>query len=71
MSEKEQNNTTKSNNMGLAIAIGAGLGIVFGKFLFGDVGVGLVIGAGLGIVLVVLTNLKLTGIIKIHNDLLY
>ncbi|MBT3345179.1 MAG: hypothetical protein HN404_19435 [Gemmatimonadetes bacterium] len=35
--------------MGIGIALGAGLGIVFGDFLFGEVGIGLVLGAGVGI----------------------
>jgi hypothetical protein len=49
MNENEKNVT--KNNMGLAIALGAGLGIVFGKFVFDDVAVGLVIGAGIGVVI--------------------
>jgi hypothetical protein len=50
MTEEQKNNTTKNSGMGLAIAMGAGLGIVFGEFVFDDVGVGLVIGAGIGVV---------------------
>jgi hypothetical protein len=49
MNENKENVT--KNNMGLAIALGAGLGIVFGKFVFDDVAVGLVIGAGIGVVI--------------------
>jgi hypothetical protein len=49
MNENEKSVT--KNNMGLAIALGAGLGIVFGKFVFDDVAVGLVIGAGIGVVI--------------------
>ncbi|MDP2562594.1 hypothetical protein [Psychrobium sp. 1_MG-2023] len=40
----------KSNSMGLAIAMGAGIGLVFGEALFGSVSLGLVIGAGTGVV---------------------
>ncbi|MCF6437787.1 hypothetical protein [Pseudoalteromonas sp. MMG022] len=39
-----------NNNMGLAIAMGAGIGLVFGQFIFDDVGIGLSVGAGLGVV---------------------
>jgi len=39
-----------NNNMGLAIAMGAGIGLVFGQFLFDDVGIGLSAGAGIGVV---------------------
>lgn len=45
-----QPNMKKSNNMGLTIAIGAGIGLVFGDFIFDDVGLGLAIGAGIGLV---------------------
>lgn len=50
MNDKERNSDAKHSNMGLALALGAGLGIVFGKFVFDDVGVGFVIGAGMGVV---------------------
>lgn len=36
--------------MGLAIAMGAGIGLIFGQFIFDDVGIGLSVGAGLGVV---------------------
>ena len=48
MNENEKSAT--KTNMGLMIALGAGLGIVFGKFVFDDVAVGLLIGAGIGVV---------------------
>jgi hypothetical protein len=48
MSEKKRN--TK-NDMGLGIALGAGLGIIFGEIVFDDVGIGIAIGAGVGIAL--------------------
>ena len=47
MNENEKSAT--KTNMGLMIALGAGLGIVFGKFVFDDVTVGLIIGAGIGV----------------------
>jgi len=37
--------------MGLAIALGAGLGVIFGKFVFDNLGVGIAVGAALGIAL--------------------
>ena len=39
--------SANSKNMGLAIAMGAGLGLIFGESLFDDVSMGLVIGAGI------------------------
>ncbi len=48
MKKQCDNTTSKKNNMGISIAFGAGVGIVFGDVLFNDVGLGLVIGAGLG-----------------------
>ncbi len=35
--------------MGLAITMGAGVGLIFGELVCDNVGVGLVIGAGIGI----------------------
>ena len=35
------------NNMGLAIAMGAGVGLLFGEILFDYVGIGLCLGAGM------------------------
>ncbi|WP_438984162.1 hypothetical protein [Aequoribacter sp.] len=49
MNEDGKSKKPKTNNMGLAIAMGAGLGIIFGEFAFDSVGIGLVIGAGIGI----------------------
>lgn len=50
MNEDDKNKPTKTSNMGLAITMGAGVGIIFGKFAFDSVGIGMVIGAGIGIV---------------------
>ena len=44
-------NKSAKNSMGIGVAYGAGLGIIFGEIVFNDVGIGLVIGAGVGIVL--------------------
>ena len=46
----EKETAPPKSNMGLAIALGAGVGLVFGLF-FDNAGIGLVIGAGLGIAL--------------------
>jgi len=35
--------------MGLAIALGAGIGIIFGELVLGSVGAGIAVGAGIGI----------------------
>ena len=45
----KENKSTK-NDFGIAIALGSGLGLIFGKIVFNDVGIGLVIGAAVGIV---------------------
>ncbi|MFC1235030.1 hypothetical protein [Vibrio sp. F74] len=42
---------TKNNRMGLGIALGAGLGVTFGEFLFDNHGMGIAIGAFIGILL--------------------
>lgn len=49
MSDNNKENTPSTSNMGLAIALGAGLGVVFGEFVFDNVGVGIAVGAALGI----------------------
>ena len=49
MSDENKEKTPNSSNMGLAIAMGAGLGVVFGEFVFDNVGVGIAVGAALGI----------------------
>lgn len=36
--------------MGLGIAYGAGLGIIFGEIIFNNIGVGIAVGTALGIV---------------------
>jgi hypothetical protein len=41
---------SKKNNMGLGIAFGAGLGIIFGEIIFNNIGVGIGVGVALGIV---------------------
>ena len=51
MDSNEKDNSLNKNNMGLSIAIGGGIGLVFGQFIFGNPGIGLVIGAGMGIAL--------------------
>ncbi|WED27655.1 hypothetical protein L3V77_05310 [Vibrio sp. DW001] len=42
---------TKNNKMGLGMTLGAGLGVIFGEFLFDNHGVGIAIGAFIGILL--------------------
>ena len=49
MIEDDKNKTPKTSNMGLAISMGAGIGIIFGEFIFDSVGIGIAIGAGVGI----------------------
>ena len=49
MTEGDKNKASKISNMGLSIAMGAGIGIIFGEFIFNNVGVGIAIGAGIGI----------------------
>ena len=49
MSEDDKNKTPKTSNMGLTIAMGGGIGIIFGQLFFDNVGIGITIGAGLGI----------------------
>ncbi|MDK1286384.1 hypothetical protein [Pseudoalteromonas umbrosa] len=41
--------TTKNNNMGLCIALGAGIGIIFGEFT-DNLGLGLILGSAVGMV---------------------
>ncbi|WMN60192.1 hypothetical protein NI389_01850 [Pseudoalteromonas xiamenensis] len=48
MAENLKNN---AKNLGLAIALGAGVGIICGQFFFDSVGLGITIGAGLGVAL--------------------
>jgi hypothetical protein len=49
MSDDNKESTFNTSNMGLVIAVGAGLGVVFGEFVFDNVGVGIAVGAALGI----------------------
>jgi len=49
MSKDDENKAPKTSNMGLAIAMGAGIGIIFDQLLFDNAGIGITIGAGLGI----------------------
>jgi len=51
MSEGDKNNVPDNSNMGLVIAFGAGIGIVFGEFVFNSVGIGITIAVGLGLIL--------------------
>jgi len=58
MNEKKKSITSKNIKMGLAIAIGAGLGIVFGEAVFGSAAAGLANGAGIGLVLGTVNRLR-------------
>ena len=49
MSKDKQSNTFKKNNAGLAIAFGAGAGVMFGEIVFDSTGVGIVVGTLIGI----------------------
>lgn len=51
MSEGDKEKTPQKNNMGLAIAMGGGIGLIFDLLLFDGVGIGMSIGAGVGIAL--------------------
>lgn len=58
MENKGKDSSLKKSNMGLAIALGAGAGLIFGQFAFDNAGLGLVIGAGLGITFIGLSKGK-------------
>tara|TARA_R100001377_G_scaffold84244_1_gene67355 strand:- start:929 stop:1105 length:177 start_codon:yes stop_codon:yes gene_type:complete len=58
MNEDDKSKKPRTSNMGLAIAMGAGIGIIFGKFVFDNVGIGIVIGAGIGIAFSSFNNSK-------------
>ncbi len=45
------NKHTVTAYAGTGLALGAGLGIVFGGIVFGDIGIGLAFGAGIGLTL--------------------
>ncbi|MEZ9232495.1 hypothetical protein AB4259_15575 [Vibrio amylolyticus] len=49
MTEDDKNQAPESRNMGLAMAMGTGIGIIFGELIFDNIGVGIAIGAGIGI----------------------
>jgi len=51
MSECDKDKIPQKNNMGLAIAMGGGIGLMFDMFIFDSAGIGLSIGAGIGIAL--------------------
>jgi hypothetical protein len=51
MSEGDKGKTPQKNNMGLAIAMGGGIGLMFDMFIFDSVGIGMSLGAGIGIAL--------------------
>ncbi|WP_206485521.1 hypothetical protein [Thalassotalea sp. G2M2-11] len=42
--------TKQNKSMGIAISMGAGIGMILGRFVFDDPGIGLVVGAVLGVV---------------------
>ncbi len=52
------NEHDKINNMGLVIALGAGVGMIFGEFLFDNVGVGIAIVVGLGLAFNLFSRIK-------------
>lgn len=58
MSKDNQLSTFKSNSAGLAIAFGAGAGVIFGKLIFDSVGVGIAVGALIGMFYCVLNKVK-------------
>jgi len=58
MNEGDQKSPPSSSNMGSTIALGAGIGLIFGHFIFGNAGIGLTIGAGLGVAFASLTKAK-------------
>lgn len=62
MTENNKQCKAKSN-MGLCIAMGAGVGIIFGQILFDNAGAGIVLGAGIGIAWGMGSNNK-----KTHQD---
>ena len=51
MNEGDKDKTPQKNNMGLAISMGGGIGLMFDLFIFDSVGIGMSIGAGIGIAL--------------------
>jgi len=51
MSEGDKDKIPQKNNMGLAIAMGGGIGLIFDLILFDGLGIGISIGAGVGIAL--------------------
>ncbi len=50
MSEGDKEKIPQKNNMGLAIAMGGGIGLIFDLLIFDGIGIGISIGAGVGIV---------------------
>jgi hypothetical protein len=53
-----EDNTPNTSNMGLAIALGAGFGVIFGEFVFDNVGFGIAVGAALGIAFSIFSKSK-------------
>jgi hypothetical protein len=50
MSEGDKEKIAQKNNMGLAISMGGGIGLIFDLLVFDGLGIGISIGAGVGIV---------------------
>lgn len=48
--KQESNGAKKANNMGIAISLGAGVGMIVGLAMYGNPELGLVFGAGIGVV---------------------
>jgi hypothetical protein len=49
MGEPSEDGTEGVEYLGLGIALGAGLGVVFGQLLFDDLAIGIAIGTGIGL----------------------
>jgi hypothetical protein len=50
MAEASEDGETRGvEYLGLGIALGAGLGVAFGRLLLGDLAIGIAIGTGLGL----------------------
>jgi len=51
MNKDYKNKAHKTSNMGIAISMGGGIGIIFDLLFFDGMGIGITIGAGIGIAL--------------------
>jgi hypothetical protein len=58
VSKDNQLSTFKSNSAGLAIAFGAGAGVIFGELIFDSVGVGIAVGVLIGVFFCILNKVK-------------